>query len=103
MGRVTEILPSTRDVQVRGAKVVVGKTKAIIERTISKLYPIEFANEQYSNSVSDTYDNQAEFVINSSERDGENKLASTGKAFNEKLGLKRKAAIIADQKLKLMK
>ena len=44
LGRIVEIIPST-DGKVRGAKVLLGKTKMTIERPINKLYPVEFANE----------------------------------------------------------
>ena len=40
IGRIVEILPS-RDGQIRGVKVFVGKSKTIIERPVSKLDPIE--------------------------------------------------------------
>ena len=40
MGRVVDIIPS-RDCNIRAAKIKVGKTGAIINRPINKLYPLE--------------------------------------------------------------
>ena len=40
LGRVVDIIPS-RDCNIRAAKVKVGKTGAIINRPINKLYPLE--------------------------------------------------------------
>ena len=40
LGKIVEILPS-KDKKVRGARILVGKNRSIIERPINKLYPIE--------------------------------------------------------------
>ena len=40
MGRVVDIIPS-RDSNIRAAKIKVGKTGAIINRPVNKLYPLE--------------------------------------------------------------
>ena len=44
LGKIEETIVS-RDGQIRGAKVYIGKTKTVIERPINKLYPIERTNE----------------------------------------------------------
>ena len=40
MGRVVDIIPS-RDSNISAAKIEVGKTGAIINRPVNKLYPLE--------------------------------------------------------------
>ena len=103
LGRIIEILPS-RDGQIRGAKVLIGKTKTTIERPINKLYPIEFVNESevFRKQLSDgKLDNIVEII-----HDQDNSIANvinendTIKSINVKR--KRDAAVLADIKLKYM-
>ena len=44
LGRIVELIKSG-DNEVRQAKVIVGKTKNIIDRPINRLYPLEMSNE----------------------------------------------------------
>ena len=88
LGRIIELLRS-RDGQTRGAKVVVGKTRAIIERPINKLYPIEFAVEREIQSKNESYSNTVEFVTHENEEE-----------ITERP--RRKAAIAAETKLQNM-
>jgi len=44
MGRIIELLTS-KDNRIRSAKVIIGKTRNIIDRPINRLYPIEYSNE----------------------------------------------------------
>ena len=44
LGRIIELVWS-KEKQIRSAKVLLGRTGKVVERPISKLYPIEFANE----------------------------------------------------------
>ena len=43
LGRIDSLIKGT-DGQIRGANVMMGKTKNLISRPVNKLYPIEFAN-----------------------------------------------------------
>ena len=52
LGKIVETLPG-RDDQVRGAKVLIGKSRHVIERPINKLFPIEFAGKR--NKISGIY------------------------------------------------
>ena len=52
MGRIVEIIAG-RDNNIRGAKVLVGKTGNVIERPVNKLCPVEFANEFQSKPTDD--------------------------------------------------
>ena len=45
IGRILELINS-RDGKVRAAKIIVGKTKRVIERPINRLYPLEYANRK---------------------------------------------------------
>ena len=100
LGKIVEILPS-RDDQVRGAKVLIGKSKHVIERPINKLFPIEFAGERnkisgiYSKSTDENAEKGKSNIIDIIN----DEKASTSN--NEKSGRsKRKAAIMADIKRK---
>ena len=44
LGRIVKLIES-RDGNVRAAEVLVGKTGKYIERTVNRLYPLEFSNE----------------------------------------------------------
>jgi len=44
IGKIVELIKS-KDNQIRGAKVLVAKTKNIIDRPINRLYPVECAND----------------------------------------------------------
>ena len=44
LGKIVELIPS-KDAQIRGAKILIGKSKSIISRPVNKLYPVEYANE----------------------------------------------------------
>ena len=88
LGRIIELLPS-RDGQTRGAKVLVGKTRAIIESPINKLYPIEFAVEREIQSKNELYSNTVEFVTHENDEE-----------ITERP--RRKAAIAAETKLQNM-
>ena len=75
IGRLLELIKS-RDGNVRAAKILVGKTKRVIERPINKLYPLECANRD------------------------EITVSTHGNDFINK---KREAALMADIKMKLIK
>jgi hypothetical protein len=94
LGRITEIIPS-RDGQVRGAKVFIGKTRQIIERPINKLYPIEFATEEQS-----ICDNQTKPQIIEIVNDEEAAIIMQNN--DNTVRRKRQAAILADIKRKHM-
>ena len=49
LGRVLEVIES-KDNNIRGAKVLIGKSKQVITRPINKLYPIEETNERNENT-----------------------------------------------------
>ena len=95
LGRVMEILPS-RDNQVRGAKVLVGKSRQILERPINKLYPIEFADEGKSKNHNKTRARIVEVVNNSEAIE----KIHTSDVFTRG---RREAAILADIKRKSMR
>ena len=40
LGKIIDLIPS-EDGQIRGAKVLIGKTKNVIERPVNRLYPLE--------------------------------------------------------------
>ena len=44
LGRIVKLILSNDD-RVRGAKLVIGKSRTIIERPINKLFPIEYEHE----------------------------------------------------------
>ena len=47
-----------KDNNVRGAKVLIGKSKQVITRPVNKLYPIEEANERNENTKDNTILNE---------------------------------------------
>ena len=57
--RLILLIPS-KDGHIRAAQVVVGKTRRIINRTINKLYPIEFSKENDSNEIPNDKDEDFE-------------------------------------------
>ena len=62
LGNIVDLVPS-KDNNVRGAKILVGKTKTIIERPINKLYPVELSctniNEGQTEEI---FDNTVEIL-----------------------------------------
>ena len=99
MGRVIELIPSSNN-QVRGAKVVIGKTRAIIQQPISKLYRIECENEQIINSCDNTVELFSDKSINGNEQGNTNDNSDA--KDTEYVRPKRKAAVLADIKRKIM-
>ena len=116
IGRITETITS-HDGQIRGAKVFIGKSKAVIERPVNKLYPIELASEntmQNSSQKSVGFSNIVE-VINSKNRHNK-KLYTTSNKVEIVSAIdtcaedpsivgtrcRRKAAILADIRMKEM-
>ena len=101
LGRIVEILPSG-DGQIRGAKILVGKTKAIIDRPTNKLYPIEFTNEHASfnkrSSDNIRVDNTVEVVNHRVDA-----TTNVNDDIAPKIRPKRNAAVIADIKMKDIK
>ena len=75
LGRIIELLPS-RDGEIRGAKVLIGKSKQVVERPVNKLYPIEFASE-------DRREVESKQIITSSENTVVNKGTDNSEIDNE--------------------
>ena len=118
LGRITELIPS-KDKQIRGAKVLLGRTKNIIERPINKLYPLEFANEFSDNAItvneveiirdSDGNSNVSDIdttkpdlieITNDVNRPADKRIIETD--INSSTRNRQQAAIFADLKLKYM-
>jgi len=72
LGRIVDIIPSN-DGCIRAVKLFVGKSRRVIERPVSILYPLEY------------HQNMQNFVVNDTEKK-----------------TKRNAAVIADLKMKLI-
>ena len=91
LGKIISLVPS-KDGDIRAAKVLVGKTRRIIERPVNKLYPIEFSVENTDveptkkNNIYENNDNEMTFQGN-----------------QRKSKSKRAAAIMAELKRKYMK
>ena len=98
LGRIKELVPS-RDNQIRGARILIGKSKVIIERPINKLYPIEFAsgNEEYNKNENESYDNRVEITDEQDDQIDDN-------IANQlvEIKTKRNAAILADIRMKYL-
>ena len=96
LGRIKELIPS-RDNQIRGAKILIGKSKVIIERPINKLYPIECArgNEEYNKNENESYDNTIE---KTDEQDDQ--IADNIANQLDEITTKRNLAILADIRMK---
>ena len=93
MGRVIEIIPS-KDDQIRGAKILIGKSRHIIERPVNKLFPIEFAQDVPTNATENT---DVVEIINHEEH-------ATGTPLVQKpTRIRREAAVAADIKRKQMR
>ena len=88
-GRIIELIPS-KDGQCRGAKLILGKTKAVIERPISKLYPIELERKGDKCHSENPSDNVIELISNE-------KVENVRRERP-----KRDAAVVADMRLKCM-
>ena len=58
LGKIIELLPSD-DNQIRGAKVLLGRTKNIIERPLNRLYPLETNYEFVNKKKEDTMKQQS--------------------------------------------
>ena len=96
LGRIKELIPS-RDNQIRGAKILIGKSKVIIERPINRLYPIEFAGGNEEQNENGSYVNTIEIT---DEQDDQ--IANNVAKQVEKIRTKRNAAILADVRMKYM-
>ena len=97
LGRVINVIKG-RDGEIRGAKVVIGKTRAIVERPINKLYPIEFAKEncvmqEHLGDNATVFDNTIEFIRDQVVNNNYPRIERP----------KRNAAIMADIKMKYQK
>ena len=94
MGRVMEIIPS-KDDQIRGAKILIGKSRQIIERPVNELFPIEFAHECVS--TNGTKNTDVVEIINHNEH------ATSIPSVQTPTRLRRDAAVAADIKRKQMR
>jgi len=86
IGRIKELLKS-KDSQIRGAKVKVGKTGNTIERPINKLYPLEINDSE-----------NTEIIEHNLDVNDITKTESTGEDNNIKRRPKRQAALLSDLK-----
>lgn len=105
LGRIIELIPS-RDGVVRGAKVIVGKTRAVIERPINMLYPVEYAVEKEHRARCVPHSNTVEIVDsvshNDNDNDNDNGNDDDDDAANNDISdvrPRRKAAIAAIEKM----
>ena len=102
LGRVVELLPS-RDGHTRGAKVLIGKTRSIVDRPINMLYPIEFAVEKEMHVRNNPYSNTVEIVAPTTPSDDVNDgapttLSDVNDDADDELPRPRRAAAIAARK-----
>ena len=99
LGRIIELIPS-RDGVVRGAKVIVGKTRAVIERPINMLYPVEYAVEKEHRARCVPQSNTVEIVdsVNHNDNDNDNDDDDAANDMSD-VRPRRKAAIAAMEKM----
>ena len=76
MGKIDEFVES-KDKNIRSAKVLIGKTKKVVTRSINRLYPVKFS-EEFNPAVQ----NEVE--------------------INERTKTRRKAAVLRDLKRKFI-
>ena len=92
LGKIISLIPSKHG-DIRAAKVLVGKTRRIIERPVNKLYPIEISVE--NTDVEPIKENNIKQYENN-----DNEMTFQGNQRKSKS--KRAAAIMAELKRKYM-